>query len=142
MKKYAHMKKAPASEGDWFQTLLDLARFLRSPEGCPWDRKQTAESFAKYVQEESGELMEAFNEDDASVAEEWGDTLFTLLASLAAAESEGRVNVNDVLEQTHAKMIRRHGHIFGEHEARTPEEVADVWKTIKAKEKESKKKPK
>jgi tetrapyrrole methylase family protein/MazG family protein len=142
MKKYAHVKKLPEDEADWFQVLLDLARFLRSPEGCPWDRKQTSKSFAAFVQEEAGELSEAFGEDDASVAEEWGDTLFTLLASAAAAEMEGRFKVRDALEKAHEKMIRRHGHIFGEHQAETPEEVVEVWNKIKAKEKEEKKKKK
>lgn len=140
MKKHAHVKKLPESEGDWFQTLLDLARFLRSPEGCPWDRKQTSHSFAAFAQEEAKEFVESFGEDDASVAEEWGDTLFTLLAAAAAAESEGRFKMMDVLEMAHEKMIRRHGHIFGQYQAETPEDVVNVWKKIKAQEQEDKKK--
>ena len=45
------------NEIDWFGVLVDLARFLRSPEGCPWDRKQTASDFARFAREELDELL-------------------------------------------------------------------------------------
>jgi len=65
--------------------------------------------------------------------------LFTLLAAAAAAEHEERFTIHDALEKAHEKMIRRHGHIFGEHKAETPEDAMQVWQIIKAKEKEAKK---
>jgi len=139
MNNLPHAQKIPQSEPEWFQTLVNLARFLRSPEGCPWDRKQTSHSFAKYAQEEAGELVEACEQDDnAEIEEEWGDALFTLLACAAAAEAEGRFRVLGALEKAHAKMIRRHGHIFGEHTAETPEEVREVWARIKEQERREK----
>jgi uncharacterized protein YabN with tetrapyrrole methylase and pyrophosphatase domain len=57
---------------------------------------------------------------------------------MAAAEEEGRFSLLDVLEATHVKMIRRHGHIFGEHEADTPEDAMAVWERIKHEEREQK----
>jgi len=139
MKTYRHIGKIPQSEPDWFEALVGLARYLRSPEGCLWDRKQSARNFAGFAREEAAELVAAFEESDADVhiEEEWGDTLFTLLAMAAAAETEGRFTLRRALERTHEKMIRRHGHIFGEHAADTPEDVVDVWNTIKAQEKEN-----
>ena len=141
MQPYPHVRKIPQSELEWLEALIALSRFLRSPEGCPWDRKQTAESFARFVHEEAGELVEAFHEGHTNehIEEEWGDTLFTLLASLAAAETEGRFTLEHALRRTHEKMVRRHGHIFGTHTAESPEDVVEVWREIKQREKDEKK---
>ena len=52
---------------DAFQQLYSVIQKLRSPEGCPWDREQTAGSLKEYVLEEAFELVEAiekgFHED-------------------------------------------------------------------------------
>lgn len=134
------MQEIPRSEAEWLQVLMDLARFLRSPEGCPWDRKQTCQSFARFVGEEAEELLEAVElGDNDHIAEEWGDTLFTLFATAAAAEAEGRFGLKTALERAHEKMVRRHAHVFGEHSADTAEEAVDVWQKIKAEEKALKK---
>ncbi|MCX5771510.1 MAG: hypothetical protein NTZ09_14745 [Candidatus Hydrogenedentes bacterium] len=141
MKTFPHIDQPPQSEPQWLDALVSLARYLRSPDGCPWDRKQTTLSFAQYAREEAGELVDACNQDNnAEIEEEWGDTLFTLLACAAAAETEGRFKLLDALEKAHAKMIRRHGHIFGEHTAETPEDVSKVWQKIKQQERKDKEK--
>ena len=142
MKPYPHIQDNPRNEPEWFEALINLARYLRSPEGCPWDRKQTARDFAGFIAEEAVELNEAFQEDsNDAIEEEWGDTLFTLLATAAAAETEDRFTLDHALQRAHEKMIRRHGHIFGEYRADTPQEVANVWKAIKAQEKHQKHRP-
>lgn len=136
-KWHPHCKKQPSTEAEWFSATLNLARYLRSPEGCPWDRKQTAQSFAAFIQEEAHEVMEAFVKgDNGHIAEELGDTLFCILASIAAAEEEGRFKMEEVLCAIHEKMIRRHAHVFGDVKAGTPEEVMESWNRIKAQEKE------
>lgn len=129
-----HLKSIPENEREWFQALIDLARYLRTPEGCPWDRQQNAEKFAGFLVDETTELLEAFGTNDAHLEEEYGDCLFTLLASVAAAEEEGRVSMEGVLRRIHEKMIRRHEHVFGENKASTPEEAVDSWNRIKAQE--------
>lgn len=139
----AHDFPAELAENDpkCFEKLVELAHFLRSPEGCPWDRKQTALDFARYVREECTELIEALEkpvQDNEHAAEEWGDTFFVLLACLAAAEAETRFTLDQAMRNAYAKMIRRHGHIFGEQEARTAEEAIDVWNQIKQREREAK----
>jgi tetrapyrrole methylase family protein / MazG family protein len=139
MKTYPHLQEMPETESSWFAALVNLARYLRSPDGCPWDRKQGASQFAAFTREESAELVEAFDKNsNADIEEEWGDTLFTLLASGVAAEQEGRFTLKKALERTHEKMIHRHGHIFGEYTATTPEDAMKVWEDIKLKEKEAK----
>lgn len=136
---YAHVNKHPENEGEWFEALVALARYLRGPEGCPWDRKQGSVNFAGFLKEECEELLEAFEgTDNAHIEEEWGDTLFCLLATVAAAEEEGRFSLKSALERIHEKMVRRHGHVFGTHKAANAEEAVEVWNTIKAKEKGNK----
>jgi tetrapyrrole methylase family protein / MazG family protein len=140
MEPYPHLPKPPKNEGEWFAALMELARYLRTPEGCPWDRQQTSLNFAGFLKEECEELLDALRaQDNENVAEELGDCLFTLLASAAAAEEEGRFKLIDALQTAHEKMIRRHEHVFGENRADTPEGAIDSWNRIKAEEKKRRK---
>jgi uncharacterized protein YabN with tetrapyrrole methylase and pyrophosphatase domain len=136
MPQYPHLNQAPANESQWHQALVDLARYLRTPEGCPWDREQDARAFAGFLCEESREYVDSLDGNDREhMAEECGDALFTLLASVAAAEEAGIFTYADVLERAHEKMIRRHDHVFGEVKAKTPEEAVAAWERVKREEK-------
>ena len=133
---YPHWDKTPKSEADWIQALINLARYLRSPDGCPWDREQTSATLAAFVRDETHELVEAIATGDSDhIAEELGDVLFVLLVAAAAAEEEGKLVLADALHRTHEKMIRRHDHVFGESSADSPEQVIDSWRRIKEQEK-------
>jgi len=139
MKNLPYINKIPENEEEWFKTLVLLARYLRGPNGCPWDQKQTSRSFANFAREEALELVEALDSgDNDHAAEEFGDTLFTLLASVAAAEAEGRFTLETALERAHEKMVRRHTHVFGGEKAATEEEAWASWNRIKAEEKKRK----
>ena len=46
-----------------------------------------------------------------------------------------RLTIDDVIEQVHAKMVRRHPHVFGETTAGDSAEVLRNWEAIKAEEK-------
>lgn len=139
MESLPHLQAPPASERDWHQALIELARYLRGPDGCPWDQKQSALDFARFHAEESAEYIEALESaDPAHMREECGDTLFILLASVAAAEEEGLFTYEEMLQAAHAKMVRRHDHVFGAEKARTPEEAIAAWDRAKAAEKLSK----
>jgi tetrapyrrole methylase family protein / MazG family protein len=140
MESYPHLKSAPKNEAEWFGALAALARYLRGPSGCPWDRKRHSSDFAGYLQEEAQELADAYADppDNDNIEEELGDCLFTLLASAAAAEEEGRYTLEDALRRIHEKMIRRHGHVFGGPEAATPEDAMAAWERVKAEEKRRK----
>lgn len=133
---YPHYSGDPASEGEWFDALIRLARFLRGPEGCPWDREQSSGDFAGFLATEGAELREALaTTDDRHAAEEFGDTFFTLLATAAAAESEGRFTLENALRDAHAKMVRRHEHVFGDTKAVTAEDAIRAWNAVKVREK-------
>ncbi len=134
--QYPHLQSTPETETEWFGALISLARFLRSPEGCPWDQKQHAIDFARFAGEETDEYVEALAKDDNDNAEEeFGDSLFVLLASMAAAEAEGRFDLRGAMARAHEKMIRRHAHVFDHEKASTPEEAVEAWNRIKAEEK-------
>lgn len=129
----------PRDERDWFEALIGLARYLRTPDGCPWDREQAATDFARFTRGEVEELEEALaGSDPAHAAEEFGDAFFCLLAVAAAAEEQGLFRLDDALRAIHEKMIRRHEHVFGEVKADTPEDAVRMWAEVKAREKAAK----
>lgn len=138
MDSYPHIENPPESESEWFEALISLARYLRTPQGCPWDREQRAADFAHFLTDEAEELVEAVESgDNVHAREEFGDAFFTLLATVAAAEEEGRFRLEDALRLIHEKMIRRHEHVFGDATAETAEDAIRVWDEAKRKERGS-----
>ena len=118
-----------------FSTLLHIIETLRGPEGCPWDQKQTHESLKKYLKEESEELFEAIDLQDAfMIEEELGDVLLQVVLHAQIAKENNNFSIFDVIRTLNEKMIRRHPHVFGNTKAETVEEVMQIWKEIKEKE--------
>jgi len=113
--------------------LYDLTMRLRRE--CPWDRKQTQESIIAYTLEETHELADAIHERDIrgddAVRGELGDLLFQVYFLASVAEEEGLYDLGDVAAGIHAKLVRRHPHIFGDAQADTPEDVRRTWDAIK-----------
>ncbi|MEO2083000.1 MAG: MazG nucleotide pyrophosphohydrolase domain-containing protein, partial [Desulfurobacteriaceae bacterium] len=59
-----------------FNDLIEIMEKLRSPDGCPWDRKQTHSSLVPYLIEETYEVIDAIRkENDEELKEELGDLL-------------------------------------------------------------------
>ncbi|WP_456432431.1 nucleoside triphosphate pyrophosphohydrolase [Thermosulfuriphilus sp.] len=120
------------SIGGKFESLVDIVRRLRAPDGCPWDRQQTPSSLKKYLLEEAYEAVEAIDEDNPfHIAEELGDLLFLIIFVAFLYEEEGRFSLSGLLEQTASKMIRRHPHVFGDQRLQNPQEVIENWQRIK-----------
>lgn len=116
-----------------------IISILRSPEGCPWDRKQTHQSLKKYLLEEAEEVLQAIEaQDPENLKEELGDLLLQIFLHAQIAEEEGYFNMEDVLASLSDKMIRRHPHVFGQERAATPEEVTLLWEKIKERERKEK----
>jgi XTP/dITP diphosphohydrolase len=121
--------------------LLDVVAVmdrLRSPGGCPWDAEQTHESLVEYLVEEAYETVEAIeSRDDEALREELGDLLLQVaFHARIAQEHEQPWGIDDVADGIAAKLVRRHPHVFADHEARTPDEVEASWKRLKAEEKQ------
>lgn len=115
-----------------FDRLYNLVTYLRSEDGCPWDREQSLDSLRPHLLEEIHELCEAIEEDDTDkIREEIGDVLFLLLFLGRIAEEEGRFTPSEVMDGTHAKMKARHPHVFGSKKHLEPGEVLDQWERSK-----------
>lgn len=129
--------------------LIQTARQLRAPGGCPWDAEQTHQSLAKYLIEETYELIDAIETNDRQqVLEELGDVLYHVVfhSDLAESGSLGKpFNIQDVAELSIAKMKGRHPHVFGtpeelvKYKAETGEDVMKSWDSHKMKEKPERK---
>src|SRR6476660_9881563 len=122
-----------------FSDLVALMDRLRSPGGCPWDREQTYATLAPMLLEEAYEAFDALEEarlgrpDD--LREELGDLLFQITFFARVASERGEFTIDDVIDEVHAKMVRRHPHVFGDTEAGDSAEVLRNWEAIKAEEK-------
>ncbi len=113
-----------------FDDLKELVEFLRSPEGCSWDREQTHESIRCHFIEEAYEVAEGIDKkDDSLLCEELGDMLFQVLFHTDIAREENTFYLSDVIDGICKKMIRRHPHLFSKNK-----ELMD-WEEIKKAEK-------
>ena len=115
------------------EKLLQLAKILRDPEkGCPWDKKQTFDTYKKYLVDEAQEVVQAIdNKDMENLKEELGDTLFNLIFIVNLAEEQNLFKMQDVIDGTYNKMRQRHPHIFGDKKATTPEEAYQIFQEAK-----------
>ena len=96
-----------------YEDVLDLVAFLRSDEGCPWDKVQTHQSVRRGVIEEAYEVAEAIDrQDDAMMIEELGDLLMQVLFHAEIARQEGRFALQEVYDRLCKKLIFRHPNLF------------------------------
>ena len=118
--------------GEKLSKLVELMAHLRGPDGCPWDRAQDYDSVKGLLLEEAYEVVDAVSARDFDALEdELGDLLFQVVFYSRLAEEERRFTIDDVVERVHAKLVRRHPHVFGPTRARTPEEALKSWNAVK-----------
>lgn len=123
--------------GKAFEELTALVEFLRGPDGCPWDRRQTHDSLLPYLLEETYEVVAALDEwaeRPDKLREELGDLLLQVLLHSVIAAERGAFTLEDVVKGLHEKLVRRHPHVFGDKRAGTPSEVIQLWEQIKSQE--------
>ncbi len=123
-----------------FKELIEISDILNSPEGCPWDQKQTFASLRPYVLEEAHEVLEAVDKEDiGEMIEELGDLFYTVIFYAKVAEREKKFTMSDIIEALKAKLIRRHPHVFGEEKAQSVDDVIKTWNRVKGEEKKDRK---
>ncbi len=116
-----------------FNDLLEIMSFLRSEEGCPWDRVQTHKSIRKNLIEETYEVLEGIDKDnDDILIEELGDLLLQVVFHCRIAQEEGRFNISDVTDGVCKKLVRRHPALFYGDNTTTWDEVKIKEKGVKA----------
>jgi MazG family protein len=116
--------------GEALEGLQELTRRLRRD--CPWDREQTALTIVPHTVEEAYEVADAAAAaDPAKLLDELGDLLFQVYFLALLLEEQGNGDLEAVARAVHAKLVRRHPHVFGEVEAKTPGRVRERWDEIK-----------
>jgi XTP/dITP diphosphohydrolase len=125
-----------ALPGGELLTLVSVMDTLRRQ--CPWDARQTHESLAPYLIEESYEALDALESGDrAALREELGDVLLQVIfhARVAAERTDGTgFTVDDVADAIVTKLVRRHPHVFGDVTVSGADDVTRNWDAIKAAE--------
>jgi len=127
-----------------FARLLALTERLRGPGGCPWDAAQTHHSLRRHVLEEAYEVAGAIDElpadapggdpalaDYDGLEDELGDLLFQVMIHSVLAAEAGAFTAADVANRVHAKLVRRHPHVFGDTEVDSADAVVTNWEQIK-----------
>jgi len=126
------LERAAAS----FAKLCQIVAKLRAPGGCPWDREQTNESLLPPLIEEAYEVAGAVHaRDDANLREELGDVILLAVMHAEIANEAGRFQIDEILEEVTAKLIRRHPHVFAQSDVKDSAGVVKQWEAIKHEEK-------
>jgi len=110
--------------------LQQLTKRLRRE--CPWDREQTVRTIVPHTVEEAYEVADAANDGDATkLLDELGDLLFQTYFLALLLEEQGDGDLEAVARAVHAKLVRRHPHVFGNTEADSAGRVRERWEAIK-----------
>jgi MazG family protein len=116
------------------EALLDLQELTRRlRRECPWDREQTARTIVPHTVEEAYEVADAaVVGDDAELRGELGDLLFQVYFLSLLLEERRAGDLESVARDVHAKLVRRHPHVFGEAAAESAGRVRERWEAIKS----------
>src|SRR5947207_4088570 len=119
-----------------FEKLCQIVAKLRAPGGCPWDAEQTNESLLPPLIEEAYEVAGAVRtRDDANLREELGDVILLAVMHAEIANETRRFNIDEILQEVTAKLIRRHPHVFAQSDVKDSAGVVKQWEAIKHEEK-------
>lgn len=116
--------------------LIKIIQKLRSPNGCPWDIKQTNQTIKMDLIEEAYEVIDAINADcPESLKEELGDVLLQVIFHSQIQSEKNNFSFADVVDDICNKIIHRHPHVFGDEKIDSYDEVLKRWNEIKLNEK-------
>lgn len=123
----------PSSPVSAFEAFIELVKILRS--SCPWDKKQTHQTLAPLLLEETYETLEAIEKDDMpELKAELGDILLHVVMHATIAEEQQAFSLAEIITKEHTKLVQRHPHVFGSVTANTPDEVKKTWEQVKMSE--------
>lgn len=119
-----------------FDDVVTLMAFLRSENGCPWDKKQDHQTLRKNLIEEAYEGVDAImSEDPARIADEMGDILMQVVFHAQIGDEQATFDIDDVTTGLCKKLIRRHTHLFGDDQAEDATQALSTWESNKKVEK-------
>jgi len=115
--------------------LVKIVEKLRSPSGCPWDKKQTHKSLKPHVVEETYEVIDAIDKKNyTQLCEELGDLLLQVVLHSQLAAEKKKFKMDDVIHSISQKLIRRHPHVFQNKKVKNLGELFNRWEKIKSTE--------
>ncbi len=127
--------------GERLLEFVEVMETLRAQ--CSWKRSQTHRSLARYLVEETHEVLEAIDDGDSSgdwehLREELGDLLLQVYFHAIIAAESGAFTIDDVAGDIITKMRRRNPHVFGTDSTSEldPQSVNELWEAVKAAEKQ------
>jgi tetrapyrrole methylase family protein/MazG family protein len=128
----------PLGAGTSLEAFQEVIAALRAPDGCPWDREQTHRSLRQHLLEETYEVLSALDANEpAALSEELGDLLLQIVLHAQIANEAGEFNMAEVVRGVHAKIVRRHPHVFGDLKLHDAECVLQNWERLKAVERQA-----
>jgi MazG family protein len=118
-----------------FHDLQELTRRLRRD--CPWDREQTARTIVPHTVEEAYEVADAaVAAEPEKLVDELGDLLFQVFFLSLLLEEQDEGDLETVARRIHAKLVRRHPHVFGDAEITSAGAVRGRWEQLKVDQEE------
>ncbi len=117
-------------------SLLEIMRALRAPNGCPWDVEQTPESLTPFILEEACELIDAIEEGNPElIKDELGDLLLQVVFQAQIFQERNQFDFHDVAAGIAEKLVRRHPHVFDRNNTKVhATELDKQWDRIKRSE--------
>ena len=112
--------------------ISDLINLLRGPNGCPWDKKQTANSLTGHLIEECYELVEAIEKKDYNnINEEIGDVILNVVYQIIFLKEVLDIDEQSIIKDLYAKIKIRHPHVFSDINFKNASDVEQNWEKIK-----------
>jgi len=112
--------------------ISDLIILLRGPNGCPWDKKQTADSLTGHLIEECYELVEAIEKKDYNnIKEEIGDVILNIAYQIIFLKEDLDIDEQSIIVDLYEKIKIRHPHVFSDINLKNADEVERNWEKIK-----------
>ena len=109
-----------------------LINLLRGPNGCPWDKKQTANSLTGHLIEECYELVEAIEKKDYNnINEEIGDVILNVVYQIIFLKEVLDIDEQSIIKDLYAKIKIRHPHVFSDINLKNAADVEQNWEKIK-----------
>ena len=126
----------PAPRGSELLRSVEIVDALRGEGGDAWSAQQTHESLARYLLEETYEVLEAIEQGDGdprALVDELGDLWFQILFHARLGEEESAPwSIDDVARAFNEKMERRNPHVFGDDAASALAHRDDVDEIVAA----------
>ena len=113
-----------------FYEYMEIVRRLRKE--CPWDKEQTHQSIRPALIEEAYEVVESIDHNNMpELKSELGDLLVHVAMHSVMAEETNAFTIEDVVQSSKEKLVRRHPHIFGDTKVSGAQEVKANWEKLK-----------